>query len=46
MFLTVGCDPRDMVLVENATTALNSIIKSIPLKTQDKVFCLSITYGM
>ncbi|XP_052808847.1 uncharacterized protein LOC128237389 [Mya arenaria] len=41
----VGCDRRDLVLVENATTALNTVIQSVPLGPGEKLFCLSTTYG-
>ncbi|KAK3606744.1 hypothetical protein CHS0354_036541 [Potamilus streckersoni] len=41
----VGCSPEEVVLMTNATTALNTVIKSIPFKPGDKIFCLSVTYG-
>ena len=40
-----GCDPTDLVLVPNATTALNTVIRSIPFQKGDVIFCLSVTYG-
>lgn len=41
----VGCDPRDLVLVTNATTALNTVIRGINFQKGDTVFFLSTTYG-
>ncbi|KAH3729468.1 hypothetical protein DPMN_055439 [Dreissena polymorpha] len=41
----VGCDARDIVLIENATTALNTVLQNVPLTKGDKIFCLSVTYG-
>lgn len=41
----INCSPMDIVLVENATTALNTVIQNIELQPGDLVFCLSITYG-
>ncbi|KAL4232793.1 hypothetical protein ACF0H5_007479 [Mactra antiquata] len=41
----INSDPKDIILVENATTALNTVIQNIPLNTGDVVFTLSITYG-
>ena len=41
----VGCQPEDILLVQNVTTALNSIFKSLQLKQTDVIFSLSIEYG-
>ncbi|XP_077862119.1 uncharacterized protein LOC144343467 [Saccoglossus kowalevskii] len=41
----VGCDKADIVLVSNATTAMNSVIKSIKFKPGDIIYCLNTTYG-
>ncbi|XP_045197118.2 uncharacterized protein LOC123551905 [Mercenaria mercenaria] len=41
----INCDAKDIVLVENATTALNTVIQGIPLKQGDTVFIFNITYG-
>ncbi|XP_077977327.1 uncharacterized protein LOC144432898 [Glandiceps talaboti] len=41
----VGCDTTDLVLVQNATTATNSVIKSIKFKPDDVIYCLNVTYG-
>ena len=41
-----GCDPSDLVLVTNATTAINTVVKGISLQKGDRVYMLSTTYGM
>ncbi|XP_060551212.1 uncharacterized protein LOC132712792 [Ruditapes philippinarum] len=41
----INCNAKDIVLVENATTALNTVIQNIPLKQGDNVFILNVTYG-
>ncbi len=42
---SAGCEPQDLVLVQNVSTALNVILRSLPLKQDDVVFSLSIEYG-
>ena len=44
-FIFSGCEPKDIVLVENVTTALSSIFKSLVLTKSDIVFSLSMEYG-
>ncbi|XP_067675392.1 uncharacterized protein [Haliotis asinina] len=41
----VDCDPRDMVLMTNATTGINSVIRSFKFKPGDVIFMFSNTYG-
>lgn len=41
----VGSDASGIVLVPNVTTAMNAVLRSIPFKTGEKLFCLNITYG-
>lgn len=41
----VGCDPTDLVLVTNATTAINTVVKGIKLQEGDTVYMLNLTYG-
>ncbi|XP_071114879.1 uncharacterized protein [Haliotis cracherodii] len=41
----VDCDPRDLVLMTNATTGINSVIRSFDFKTGDVIFMFSNTYG-
>ncbi|XP_013405983.1 putative L-cysteine desulfhydrase 1 isoform X2 [Lingula anatina] len=41
----VGCDPRDLLLVQNATTGINCVIKNLGLGPGDVIFSLSVTYG-
>ncbi|CAG2226956.1 unnamed protein product [Mytilus edulis] len=41
----VGCDPSDLVLVTNATTAINTVVKGTSLQKGDTVYMLSTTYG-
>ena len=42
----VNSDPNSIVLVENASAAVNSILRSVTLKKGDKVLRLSTAYGM
>ena len=42
----VNSDVNDIVLVENASAAINSILRSIGLQKGDKVLRLSTSYGM
>lgn len=41
----VGCDATDLVLVTNATTAINCVIRGIKFQKGDTIFFLSTTYG-
>ncbi|KAK6170132.1 hypothetical protein SNE40_018601 [Patella caerulea] len=41
----VDCDPTDLVLINNATTAINTVIRSSSIKAGDVILILSITYG-
>jgi selenocysteine lyase/cysteine desulfurase len=41
----VRADPRDIVLVPNATTGLNTVLQSLPLRQGDKILALNIGYG-
>ena len=42
----VGAQSSDVVLVENASSAVNSILRSLDLQKGDKVLRLSTAYGM
>ncbi|CAL1534979.1 unnamed protein product [Lymnaea stagnalis] len=41
----VGCDPKDLVLVNNATFATNSVLSSFPFAPKDVILTFNITYG-
>ncbi|XP_030849945.1 L-cysteine desulfhydrase isoform X1 [Strongylocentrotus purpuratus] len=41
----VGSEASGIVLVPNVTTAINAVVRSIPFKKEEKIFCLNITYG-
>lgn len=41
----IGCDAQDVVLVTNATTAINTVVRSIKLKENDCIYLLNVTYG-
>lgn len=41
----VGCDPKDLVLVNNATFATNSVLSSFPFSPNDVILTFNITYG-
>ncbi|KAK3097165.1 hypothetical protein FSP39_006983 [Pinctada imbricata] len=41
----VGSDATDIVLVTNATTAINSVVRSMDIQRGDKVYMLNLTYG-
>ena len=40
-----GCDPSDLVLVPNVTTAVNAVLRSFPLSSGDEVMFFSTEYG-
>lgn len=42
----INCSMTDIVLVENASSAVNSIVRTFGLKEGDKVLRLSTAYGM
>lgn len=41
----IGCDAPDVVIVPNATTALNAVFSSLQLKEKERVLRLSIAYS-
>jgi len=41
----VNCKPTDVVLVPNATTGLNAVLRSVPLKAGEAVFFFDCTYN-
>ncbi|XP_071955002.1 uncharacterized protein [Antedon mediterranea] len=41
----VGCDPTDLLLVTNVTTATNSVLRGIKFNPGDVIYCLNVTYG-
>lgn len=40
----VSCDPRDLVLVSNATEGIATVVKSLKLGSRDKVYYLNTRY--
>ena len=40
----VGASPRDVVLVPNATTGTNTVVRSLRLAPGDRIYCLSTCY--
>lgn len=41
----VNCDDHNLVLVPNATTAVNSVLRSYPFKKGDIIICFATIYG-
>ncbi|XP_076445354.1 uncharacterized protein LOC143283115 isoform X2 [Babylonia areolata] len=41
----VGCDPQDLALITNATTGINSVLRSLKFSHGDIIVCLNFTYG-
>ena len=41
----IECDPCDVVMVTNATTGINAVIKSLKFSSGDVIFTLNVTYG-
>ena len=41
----LGADPEGLVFCENASTAIESVLRSIPLKAGDRVVCLGHVYN-
>ena len=41
----VGADPRNLVFVSNATTAVNIVVKQLQLEAEDMILCTSHTYN-
>ncbi|XP_059153483.1 uncharacterized protein LOC131939285 [Physella acuta] len=41
----VGCNARDLVLINNATFGTNSVLNSFPLSPNDVILSFNITYG-
>lgn len=41
----VNCDYHNLAIVENATTGLNTVLRSIPFKKGDKFVIMSTIYG-
>ena len=40
----IGAEPEEVVFVVNATTGINSVIRSLDLQQGDSVLCLDLTY--
>lgn len=40
-----GCNPKDLLLMNNATTAINTVVQNIDIQKGDRVYCLNVTYG-
>ena len=47
MCLAADAEPADIVLVPNATTGINTVVKSLitTFQTGDSIFILNLTYG-
>jgi isopenicillin-N epimerase len=41
----VGAKPRDLVFVANATTAVNSVVRSLPLRRGDEILTTDLDYN-
>ncbi|KAK3087724.1 hypothetical protein FSP39_009673 [Pinctada imbricata] len=41
----VGCDSQDLVFVQNATTGINTVLKSYPYEKEDCILVTNATYG-
>jgi len=41
----IGAKPHEVVFARNATTAINAILRSLPLKCGDAVLCMNFTYS-
>jgi isopenicillin-N epimerase len=41
----LGADPEGLVFCENASTAIESVLRSVPLKAGDRVVCLGHVYN-
>lgn len=41
----VNCDENNLVLVSNATTAVNSVLRSFPFQKGDIIICFATIYG-
>lgn len=41
----VNCDENNLVLVPNATTAVNSVLRSFPFQKGDIIICFATIYG-
>jgi isopenicillin-N epimerase len=41
----INCSPVDLYPLQNVTSGLNSIIKSINIEEEEEIMCLSLTYG-
>jgi isopenicillin-N epimerase len=42
----LNCKPTELVFVENCTFAFNSVLKSIDIKKNEKIFIFNTTYGV
>lgn len=42
----LNCKPTELVLVENCTFAFNSVLSSIKLENNEKIFIFNTTYGV
>ena len=41
----VGCEGRDLFLVENCTTGTSTILNSLEFTSEDTIFTLNLHYG-
>jgi len=41
----IGAETQDVVFVENASSAINGVVRSINFKPTDKLLMLNIAYG-
>lgn len=41
----VRCEPQDLILIENASAGIGTILKSLTFTPEDKIVTLSLGYG-
>jgi isopenicillin-N epimerase len=41
----LNCSPKDLLPLQNVTSGLNCVIKSLNLYENEEIMCLSLTYG-
>ncbi|MEO8721257.1 MAG: aminotransferase class V-fold PLP-dependent enzyme, partial [Ginsengibacter sp.] len=41
----IGCDPNDFFFIQNPTSAINQIVKSLNLQSGDEILTTNLEYG-